>query len=149
MKHIFILLGLLLLPFSAQSVEYHWQNKAGQEKGLDALKGKPVILHFWASWCPPCRTELPAMHAWMKAHSDVNVVVISLDSDQADAAAFYAEKDLHSPLNMGDMREASKLGIRGLPTTIILDAAGEVVQRHMGDLNWADEQVSQGVLQWF
>lgn len=149
MKHVFILLGLMLLPLSAQSVEYHWQNNAGQEIGLASLKGKPVLLHFWASWCPPCRTELPAMHTWMKTHSDIKVVVISLDSDQSDASAFYAAKDIQSPLNMGNMREASNLGIRGLPTTIIIGADGEVVHRHMGDLDWADEQVSQGVLQWF
>jgi len=149
MRYILIVLSVMLFaPLSAQSVEYQWMNEKGEEVKLASLQGKPVILHFWASWCPPCRTEMPAMDKWVKAHPDVNVVMISLDSNQAYAQEFYADKGIQAPLHMGAMRDTSRLGVRGLPSTIIINAQGEVTKRHMGDLDWMDEKISEQVLGW-
>ncbi|MDQ7004019.1 MAG: TlpA disulfide reductase family protein [Ghiorsea sp.] len=149
MRYIWIVLSVMLFaPLSAQSIEYQWQNAEGEVVTLASLQNKPVILHFWASWCPPCRTEMPAMDQWVKAHPNVHVVMISLDNDQKDAQSFYAAKGIQAPLNMGSMRHTSRLGVRGLPTTIIIDQQGEVSQRHMGNLHWADEAASQKVLGW-
>lgn len=149
MRYIWIVLSMMLLaPLSAQSIEYQWANAQGEAVQLDSYQGKPVILHFWASWCPPCRTEMPAMDAWVKAHPNVHVVMISLDNDQEDAQSFYTDKRIQAPLNMGAMRKTSRLGVRGLPTTVIIDGHGEVSQRYMGELDWADEAVSQKVFGW-
>ncbi|WP_038246995.1 TlpA family protein disulfide reductase [Ghiorsea bivora] len=149
MKYIWIILMMLLVaPVAAQSVEYQWRNVQGETVQLDSYKGKPVILHFWASWCPPCRSEMPEMNNWVQQHPDVKVVMISLDADQAGAAAFYAQKNIQQPLNMGNQRDTMALGVRGLPTTLVIDADGNIKERHMGDLNWADERVSLMVLDW-
>jgi len=143
-----MLIAMLLMPMAAHSIEYQWANEKGGAVQLDSFKGKPVILHFWASWCPPCRSEMPAMARWVKAHPDVNVVMISLDSNQEYAAAFYAQKNIQQPLNMGNQRDTMALGVRGLPTTLVIDVDGNIKERHMGDLNWADERVSLMVLDW-
>jgi len=145
---LFLLSMLLVIPFSAHSVEYQWANEKGEAVTLASLEGKPVVLHFWASWCPPCRTEMPAMSKWVQAHPDVQVVMVSLDYDQDGAEAFYAQKNISLPLNMGKQRDTMALGVRGLPTTIVIDADGNIKKRHMGDLNWADERVSLMVLGW-
>jgi len=147
-KMLFLLSMLLLVPISAHSVEYQWVNEQGEVVTLASLEGKPVILHFWASWCPPCRTEMPAMSKWVQAHPDVKVVMISLDYDQDGAVAFYKQKNIQQPLNMGNQRDTMALGVRGLPTTMVIDAMGNIKKRHMGDLNWADERVSLMVLGW-
>ncbi len=149
MKYMLILISLLwLAPASAHSVEYQWQNAKGEDVSLESMKGKPVLLHFWASWCPPCRKEMPAMSKWVKAHPDVQVVMISLDSNQAYAQEFYDDKKIQTPLNMGDMSATSRLGVRGLPTTVVIDEHGEVLKRHVGDIDWNDERASQMVLSW-
>jgi len=149
MRYLFVLLSfLLLMPATSQSVEYQWENEKGEQVSLEAYKGKPVLLHFWASWCPPCRAEMPAMSKWTKAHPEVQVVMISLDNDQADAEAFYQDKQIQAPLNMGDMGQASQLGIRGLPTTVVIDAEGEISKRHLGEIKWGDEAESQKVMRW-
>ncbi len=88
------------------------------------------------------------MSKWVEAHPDVQVVMISLDYDKEGAQAFYAQKGIKQPLNMGNQRDTMALGVRGLPTTIIIDAQGNIKQRHTGDLNWADERVSLMVLNW-
>ena len=133
-KILFLLSALLLVPISAHSVEYQWANEQGEAATLASLEGKPVILHFWASWCPPCRTEMPAMSKWVQAHPDVQVVMISLDYDQDGAEVFYAQKNIPLPLNMGNQRDTMALGVRGLPATIVIDADGNIKKRHMGDL---------------
>ncbi|MDX8381973.1 MAG: TlpA disulfide reductase family protein [Ghiorsea sp.] len=149
MKYIFVLLSfMLLMPVVSHSVEYQWKDAKGEQVSLDAYKGKPVLLHFWASWCPPCRAEMPAMSKWAEAHPEVQVVMISLDSDQADAEAFYQNKHIQAPLNMGDMGQTSNLGVRGLPTTVIIDEKSDISRRHLGDIEWNIEAVSQQVLGW-
>ena len=149
MKYMLMLISCLWLsPALAHGIEYQWYNAKGETVTLESMKGKPVLLHFWASWCPPCRKEMPAMSKWAQAHPDVQVVMISLDSNSTFAQEFYADKRIQAPLNMGDMRATSRLGVRGLPTTIAIDANGEIKKRHVGDLDWNDEQVSQMVLSW-
>ena len=149
MRYILIVLSMMFLaPLSAQSIEYQWMNEKGEAVKLASLQGKPVILHFWASWCPPCRKEMPAMSVWMKANADIQVVMISLDNDQEDAQDFYTDKGIQTPLNMGTMRETSRLGVRGLPTTIVLNGQGNIIKRHSGELNWADVRVNQMVRGW-
>ncbi len=88
------------------------------------------------------------MQTWIKANPEINVVVISLDYAHGGASAFYKQKQIDLPLNMGKQRETMALGVRGLPTTIVVDADGNISQRHAGDLNWDDARVSQMVLGW-
>jgi thiol-disulfide isomerase/thioredoxin len=147
MKHLLIAFTLFIGALPAQAVDFNWVNANG-EQHLSALKGKHVLLHFWASWCPPCRAEMPKINKWALAHPDVQVVMVSMDSDSEDAQAFYQQQNIHGQVNMGDMRQASSLGIRGLPTTIIIDAKGEVSKRHTGDIHWDNEVESNEVLRW-
>jgi thiol-disulfide isomerase/thioredoxin len=149
MKYMLMLMSFLwFAPVTAHSIEYQWHNAKGEQVSLDTYRGKPVLLHFWASWCPPCRSEMPAMSKWVKAHPDVQVVMISLDSNQTYAQEFYDDKHIQTPLNMGDMAATSRLGVRGLPTTVVIDAKGDVSMRHLGDLDWGNPKVSQQVLSW-
>lgn len=143
------LLCLLLLPMAAQSVEFQWQNEHGQRQSLSAYQGKPVLLHFWASWCPPCRSEMPNLVQWIKQHPEVEVVVISVDDDQADAAQFLKQHNMDLPLNMAKVGDVSALGVRGLPASLVIDAHGDVAARYIGDVQWLDADVSAKVRRWF
>ncbi len=147
-KTLILTFFMLLMPFSAQSIEYKWENETGKEMALSALKGKPVILHFWASWCPPCRTEMPDLVKWIEHNPETTVIIVSLDSDKEDAMAFFAEKGIKLPLNMGRMRDTSSLGVRGLPSTFIIGEDSEIKKRYVGDIDWADEVASKEVLHW-
>ncbi|OIQ00848.1 MAG: hypothetical protein AUK35_01335 [Zetaproteobacteria bacterium CG2_30_46_52] len=147
--HCLGLLCFLLLPMAAQSVEFQWQNEAGETQSLASYQGKPVLLHFWASWCPPCRSEMPDLVQWMKENPNVEVVIISLDDDQADAKAFLKQHGMNLPANMANMRDMSALAVRGLPASIVIDRNSNVAARYMGDLQWLDASVSAKVLLWF
>ena len=133
---------------SAQAIEYTWENEQGKEVNISSLAGKPVLLHFWASWCPPCRKEMPALVKWIGEHPEVNVVVLSLDRARQGAQEFFAEHNIKIPLNMGNMAGASRLGVRGLPSTFVVDAKGDIVKRYTGDIHWSDPEKSKEVLGW-
>ena len=139
MKKLLVLISLvLLLPTLGQSVEYRWENEAGKEMNMSTLQGEPVVLHFWASWCPPCRSEMPALVKWVEANPKIKVVMVSLDNDRDNAAEFYVEQGIKTALNMGNMSDASRIGVRGLPSTFVIGADGEIKKRHIGDIEWGN-----------
>ncbi len=103
----------------------------GKQVHLAALKGQPVVLNFWASWCDPCKAELPLLeHAWQSYHAE-GVVFIGVNyQDQAQAAQQFLQK-YHvtyptGPDTSGTM--SAQYGVNNIPTTIFIDRAG-IVQR--------------------
>ncbi|MDX8402812.1 MAG: TlpA disulfide reductase family protein [Mariprofundaceae bacterium] len=141
-----------LLLFSASlsfAAEYEWKDASGAVKSLADYKGKPVVLHFWASWCPPCRSEMPKLEAWSEAHKDVELIVVTLDRNIADAAAFLESKDIGFPALQGDMMRAQKLGVRGLPTTLVIGPDSTVRKTRIGSVHWSNEVESGLILKAF
>ncbi len=145
-----MLFALLLLaaPLSF-AVEYEWKDSSGAVKSLADYRGKPVMLHFWASWCPPCRNELPELQAWSRAHADVKVIVVTLDRNIADAIAFLESREIGFPALQGDMMSAQRLGVRGLPATLVIGPDGTIRKTRIGAVQWDDEAESGSILQAF
>ena len=100
------------------------------------LRGKVVIVNFWATWCPPCREEIPELEALQNRYKDRLVIVgISMD-DQASPAevrAFAEKAGMNYPVVMGSQTIAAEYGgVPALPTSFIVDTQGRVVQKHVG-----------------
>ena len=107
----------------------------GGHLSLAAYRGRPVVLSFWASWCGPCRRELPALAAWAKQHPEVAVVGVAYEDDAAAARAFAAAHGATWPsLDDADGRLGSAFEVPGLPVTFLLDPSGRAVDRILGEL---------------
>ncbi|MFQ5912986.1 MAG: TlpA disulfide reductase family protein [Nitrospinota bacterium] len=119
---------------------------------LSSFRGeKAVILNFWATWCFPCRKEMPALEALSQANADQELVVVgvNLDADEpqaGSAVAFLNELGVTFP-NVFDPRNqtAEKYAVHGLPVTYLISRRGLIVKRVFGDRDWMDPAVRKPV----
>ena len=103
----------------------------GETIRLSDLRGSPVVVNVWTSWCPPCREEMPALQRVYRDYQDQGVVILGLNStsqDTRDAAlSFAAEQGLSFPILLDEGGEATRLyKVRALPTTFFIDAQGTI-----------------------
>ena len=110
----------------------------GRPVSTAALRGKVVIVNFWATWCPPCREEIPDLIALQEKYKDqLQIIGVSQDSgDIEDVRRFAAEHRMNYPTVMTSA-EIERLfpGVYALPTSFILDREGKLAQKHVGLLN--------------
>ena len=103
---------------------------------LSSLSGKVVILDFWATWCGPCRVEIPDFISLQEDYGDrgLEVVGISLDRDKEAVVGPFVEKmGMNYTIVFGDRDVTQRYGgIRGIPTTFLLDRSGNIVKKWVG-----------------
>jgi thiol-disulfide isomerase/thioredoxin len=102
---------------------------------LRQLRGKVVLVNFWASWCPPCREEMPAFVQWQREFGGQGFQVIGVAMDDSSTAARAAVTQMHLdyPVVMGDEELAKAYGgILGLPISFLIDRDGNIVRRFTG-----------------
>lgn len=123
-------------PFGA---EFRNPNGAGTDFG--EFEGKLVVANLWATWCPPCREEMPALDRLKQAleGSGIEVVTIAVQpGGREKGEAFMKEEMLYALEPYADERNAlpREVGLLGLPTTLILDPEGREIARVQGDAPW-------------
>ena len=101
---------------------------------LESLRGKPVLLTFWASWCGPCRQELPELEKMVGELAEEGFVLVTVNMDQSPAMGmrFLQQHDIDVPAYRMDQRDLAQLGVRSLPTNVLLDREGRPVQIFSG-----------------
>jgi thiol-disulfide isomerase/thioredoxin len=116
----------------------------GQMQSLTQFNGQPVVLNFWATWCPPCIREMPLLDDWhaRRGADGLTVVAIALETDANLVAEFVNSRGLTLPVwiaepGIGDL--SAQFGNRRnvLPFSVLLGADGEVLERHAGELSEA------------
>jgi thiol-disulfide isomerase/thioredoxin len=110
----------------------------GRELSLDAYKGKVVLLNFWATWCGPCRAEIPSLIRMQEAYKD-RLQVIGMDVDDDDAErlrAFVKGQGINYPVALTSLPVRMAYGgISALPTMFVINQESKVVQKHVGLFN--------------
>ncbi|MBM7583891.1 thiol-disulfide isomerase/thioredoxin [Bacillus pakistanensis] len=131
-------IGSIAPAFSLESVE-------GKEVKLTDLVGKTVILNFWATWCPPCKEEMPELQSFYEKNKDeVEILAINLDPD-ADIKSFLKDFGVTFPVLLDDKEIVSQLyEVMSMPTTIVIDKNGKIAAKHIGAL---DEEGFYSLLQ--
>ena len=113
-----------------------YERPEGGELDFSAFKGKPLLLNFWATWCPPCVTEMPLLDAFATARSDWNVLALAVDAPDP-VRRFMSERRLKLPVAIAPdtgLELGHRLGnaAGGLPFSIAFAASGKAVQRKLG-----------------
>ena len=124
-------------PASAPLPALTMQRLDGSDAALRAYAGKPLVVNLWATWCPPCRREMPALGAAQAAHPGIAFVFVNQAEDAAtvtrylDGAGLKLDNLLIDPT--GALARATE--VKGYPTTLFYDSSGKLVARHMGELS--------------
>jgi len=112
----------------------------GEPLTLSNFRGKPTLVNFWASWCPPCRKELPALQNAYTTYSDkIGFIAVDVKEDVSTVTSFIESMKLDFPIVLDPNGEISNImyEVRGIPTTVFVDANGVVAARHVGPLDEA------------
>ena len=114
----------------------------GPDVGLRQLTGRPTLVNLWATWCGPCREEMPMLQEAYARHAEqVRFLGVDVQDDPEAARWFLAEHDIDYPHAVDpDGELLRQLGVRGLPGTLALDADGHVVDRSVGQLSGGELQ---------
>lgn len=129
--------------------EFELEQYEGDPMRLTDHRGVPVIVSFWATWCPPCREELPSMNrAWRKIREQgVMMLAVNVAEDDETIFAFLAEYPIEFPVLMDtDGKTVGSWPVKGLPTTFVLDPDGNMVYRAIGGRDWDDDELLEKVL---
>lgn len=109
--------------------------KPGSSISLSSAKGKVVVLDFWASWCPPCRRELPVIDALYQTYQSKGVVFFGVNVDQERQAALnlLQKTPLSFPIGLDtDSKVAASYMVEGLPTLFLIGKTGKIERVHVG-----------------
>ncbi len=122
--------------------DFKFRTFDGRELTRDALKGKVVVVDFWATWCPPCVDELPGYAALQQKHGADGLVIIgvSFDRKKPDFVQQFADRlGVNYPLTMGNADVAELFGgFDALPTTFLIDREGRIRHRKVGAMAHED-----------
>ena len=121
-----------------------FRDRKGLLVNLGELKGKVIFINFWATWCRPCRAEMPGLNRlYNKFKNDKNVVFIFADAegDLSKSAKFLTRKNYNLPLYKIETTMPNSIFERTLPTTVIFDKQGRLSFHHEGLADYADKKI--------
>lgn len=129
-------------PFVAP--DFVLKAEGGETHRLSGYRGKVVVLNFWATWCPPCREEMPAMERARKkvAGEDIVILAVNVGEDADTIFEFTGHYPVEFPLLMDrDGKVIQQYPVTGLPTTYIINPAGQVTHRAVGARDWDNDSL--------
>jgi len=139
------------LAFLSAARELPIFDREGKKTDLAREKGRLVIVHFWATWCPPCVEEIPALSSFWekyKSRSDIALYAISVDKDWKTIDDFSAKSPNRLPMYRDpEAATALRFGSTQYPETYITNKAGRVLYRVQGAIEWNDAEVRRRIEQ--
>lgn len=137
-------LGLYVYePFNLPFVDFELEDLNGKKVQMSDFKGKVIFLNFWATWCGPCRSEMPSMEKLYNALKNKGLVMlaINLQEDKKKVAAFMNSNKLTFPVLLDTTGKIGSIyGARNIPTTYLFDKSGFAVFGTAGAREWNDDQ---------
>ncbi|NLG71452.1 MAG: TlpA family protein disulfide reductase [Chloroflexi bacterium] len=128
--------SILFPEVDSPAPPFELQSLAGETYRLEDLHGQPVVVNFWATWCAPCRLEMPLLDSYQAQYGDqLTILAVNFDEPQDLVQRFVDELGLTLPvlLDPGG-KVVNQYRVRGYPTTVFIDAEGVIRYQHMGQL---------------
>ena len=130
-----LVVSSLVSASTAVAPTFTLPSRAGDNVSLESLKGKVVMLNFWASWCGPCRTEMPLLEQMHKRYSSLGftMVGVNVEANTADAERWLKDTPVSFPVLFDRESKVSKMyDVSAMPSTVFIDRKGNVRYLHKG-----------------
>ncbi|MGJ7030582.1 TlpA disulfide reductase family protein [Niabella hirudinis] len=129
-------------PAVAMMPAFKMSDEQGKPVTLESLKGKKVVVNIWASWCPPCRAEMPSIQNLYKKTDKEKVafVLLSVDDQMEDAAAFKKKQGLNMPVFFPAENLPLLFNVQAIPSTFIFNEKGELIKKMEGMDNYDTQE---------
>lgn len=136
----------------SQAADFKLETLDGNTISLDSLRGKVVFLNVWATWCEPCREEMPSMQTLyddFKGNKDFVMLAVSQDvKGRAAVAPYVAKNGYHFTILLDPENKIGETyDVSGVPETFIIDRKGQIVAHHMGAFDWSRPDVKDALQQ--
>ena len=125
------------IPQEKAAPDFHLKNLDGQVVSLSDFRGKPVLINFWASWCGPCREEMPYLQQVYDEWTGKGLVLLAIDIGETPAAInkFFVENNLSLLVLLdSDKQVGQEYGITGVPETFLIGRDGRILYKHVGPI---------------
>lgn len=115
---------------------------------IESLRGKPWVINFWATWCPPCIEEIPSMNRAYEYLEPQGIGMLAINAGEGAGAVvpFMDRVSFDFPHVLGDANTLVNWSVRALPTTIVIDAEGNIVFEALGPREWDDRELLQPIV---
>ena len=136
------------IPGKIMAPDFALQDTEGKMHRLSDYRGKPVIINFWTTWCPPCREELPSMNrAWHLLEKEgIAMLALNMGEDEDTIFIFSADYPTDFPILMDQSGEViEQWPVKGLPTTYVIAPDGTFAYRAIGSREWDDKVLLDAV----
>lgn len=126
-----------------KAIDFQLRNLEGKQVSLSDYQGKKVMLNFWATWCPPCKKEMPEMEKVHKENKDIVILSVNLDPNQ-DVKGFMEKMNLTFPVLLDQENEINKeYKVISIPTSFFIDSEGIIKQKHTGGMTY--DQINNAI----
>ncbi len=118
----------------------------GHEYSLESARGNVVLLDFWATWCPPCKKEIPELISIYNKYKEKEFLLWGIGLDKPDALNSWSEKfEIPYPVLIGSQKIQSAYGVRAIPTVFIIDKTGRIAARFQGYRQGVEAQFEEEI----
>ncbi|RII31848.1 TlpA family protein disulfide reductase [Clostridium chromiireducens] len=121
-----------------KAIDFTLKDLDGNEVSLSSLKGKKVFLNFWATWCPPCKAEMPEIEKLYQETKDSDLVILAVDiGENLNTVKPFIDENKYNfkVLLDSDQSVATQYGISSIPTSYFIDTDGNIISKHVGGMN--------------
>lgn len=132
---------------SLEAIDFTLTGLDGEQYTLSDYRGQVVIIDFWATFCPPCRDEIPHFIDFHTRYKDEGLIILGIGLDREEKLApFSKSMGINYPILIDDRKTSSAYGVKSIPTTFILNREGEIVKKFVGFSPGLEKEMEKEIL---
>ncbi|MEE9191149.1 MAG: TlpA disulfide reductase family protein [Candidatus Aerophobetes bacterium] len=139
-------LGIQRVDPPEEAEDFTLKTLKGETVSLEDYRGRLIFLNFWATWCGPCRAEMPSMQRLWEEFKEEDFVILAINIQEESklVSSFMNERGLSFPVLLDEKGKVARTyGVRGIPTTFFLNPEGEIIGKAVGARDWDSEESFQ------